>query len=111
MPCFTLRLHNLLLVSVWNGVGFPMHRNSILVYNESGLWKNCGKIAGGNMIFTPQGRGPHWPPEYIAYAVELQRQYDARLINVAEVESRLQARYPDKPAPDPDPAWVGTRQV
>lgn len=64
------------------------------------MGKNSGQIAGVRMIITPQGRGPHWPPDYRAYAVELQRQYDARKISKAEVELLLQERYPQQPVPE-----------
>jgi len=52
------------------------------------------------MVLTPLGRKPHWPADYISYTVELQSQYDDGLISKAEVELRLQARYPQEPVPD-----------
>jgi hypothetical protein len=52
------------------------------------------------MVLTPLGRKAHWQPEYIAYTVELQQQYDDGLISLAEVELRLQERFPLEPLPD-----------
>jgi hypothetical protein len=52
------------------------------------------------MVLTSLGRKAHWQPEYIAYTVELQQQYDDGLISLAEVELRLQERFPLEPVPD-----------
>jgi hypothetical protein len=52
------------------------------------------------MIFTPQGRGAHWPADYRSYAVELHEQYDAGIITKGEAQCRLAERFPGYELPD-----------
>jgi hypothetical protein len=52
------------------------------------------------MAFAPLGRGPHWPPDYRSYAVELYRQKDAGVVTAAEAECRLANKFPNYELPD-----------
>jgi hypothetical protein len=45
-------------------------------------------------------RGSEWPAEYRSYAVEFHRQFEAGIISKAEVQIRLEDRYPSCEVPD-----------
>ena len=52
------------------------------------------------MILSALGRKAHWPADYISYAVELHKRYDAGTITKEEAECRLAERFPGYDLPD-----------